>query len=605
MFDEFLRSHDLRAMLTGAYRPCPPKGDRAAWIGLPPETREEIVRWGDEALAGYPMLTATQFLAFTRTGDRQAYEGPYFERRKKLLGAALAECVLADGAHLDAVIDGLWCVMEETSWVISAHNGSDHPGAERKPLPDEGNPYVDLFAAQTAATLADILYLLGDELDAVSPLIARRARAQIERRVIAPFMDHDDFWWMGMIRSDVNNWTPWIVSNVFEAALLLGRDRARLSEILARGMRMLDRYLAVLPPDGGCDEGVGYFNMAGAALLDCLEQLLAATDGQADFYAEPLIRKIGEFPPRMWVKDDLFLNFADCDARPRLDGDRLYVYGARTDNARLMALGAAICARRAREPGGFRPADVPQTSRVLSALFSRVAPCASVPPPPFEAMDGLQIYVWRKNGLTLAFKGGHNGENHNHNDVGSVVAYVDGEPCVVDMGNRVYTAKTFGPERYTLDNTRSRNHNVPLIGGAEQAPGREHAAREARADADGASMELSGAYPREAGAERYTRALTLTDAGFALRDTLTLDAPREVTWVFMLREKPMCSPGAAHLGKLRLTFDPALACRAEAYPVTDERMARNFPGTLWRLTLTAAPAASHDQRMTFERAEEE
>ena len=43
-----------------------------------------------------------------------------------------------------------------------------------RPLPDAANPYVDLFAAQTAATLADILYLLEDKLDRVSPLIARR-----------------------------------------------------------------------------------------------------------------------------------------------------------------------------------------------------------------------------------------------------------------------------------------------------------------------------------------------------------------------------------------------------------------------------------------------
>lgn len=602
MFEAFLKTHDLRSMLKGQWMPCPPKRDRDAWTGLPRETKEALVCWGDEAKDGYPMLTATQFLAFTRTGDRQVFERPYFERRNKLLGAALAECVLADGAHLDAVIDGLWCIMEETSWVISAHNGSDHPGAVRGVLPDEDNPYVDLFAAQTAATLADILYLLEDELCAVSPLICRRVRTQIEKRVLRPFMNRDDFWWMGIIRKDVNNWTPWIVSNVFEAALLLERDKTHLCEIVARGLRMLDRYLAVLPPDGGCDEGVGYFNMAGASLFDCLEQLFAVTHGQADFYNEPLIRKIGAYPPRMWVKDDQFLNFADCDARPMLDGDRLYLYGVRTDNARLRALGAALCAKRAQKADGFRPRDVPQTNRVLSALFTKVKPCPPVTPPPFEAMDGLQVYIWRWEGITLAFKGGHNGESHNHNDVGSVLAYVDGRPCLVDMGNCVYTSRTFGPARYTLDNTRSRNHNLPLIGGEEQAPGREYAAREVRADALGAGMELSGAYPRTAHLRRYTRTLTLAQHGFELFDEMTLDQPQPVTWVFMLRNRPVCTPGTAEPGDLRLRFSQTLASACEPYPVTDERMARNFPGTLWRLTLTAAPDTHHAQRICFERA---
>lgn len=63
-----------------------------------------------------------------------------------------------------------------------------------RPLPDVTNPYVDLFAAQTAATLADVLYLLQDRLDAVSPLIARRARREIDLRVVTPFLTHDDFW---------------------------------------------------------------------------------------------------------------------------------------------------------------------------------------------------------------------------------------------------------------------------------------------------------------------------------------------------------------------------------------------------------------------------
>ncbi len=51
-------------------------------------------------------------------------------------------------------------------------------------------------------------------------------------------------------------------------------------------------------------------------------------------------------------------------------------------------------------------------------------------------------------GLTLAVKGGHNGEHHNHNDVGSVVVALGGVPVLVDAGRPTYTAQTFGPDRY-------------------------------------------------------------------------------------------------------------------------------------------------------------
>lgn len=606
MFGEYLDAHDMKKLLTKPYAPCPPRADRAAWDGLSQAVRAELLAWGGEARAGYPPLMATQFLAFSRTGDRQVFEKPYFARRNLLLGAALAECASDSGAYLDAVIDGLWCVLEESTWVISAHNGSDHAGPrpmKDKPLPDVTNPYVDLFAAQTAALLADVLYLLEDKLDAVTPLIARRVRVEIERRVLTPFMTHDDFWWMGVIRKDVNNWTPWILSNVMETALILERDAARRAEIVERALRMLDCFLAILPEDGGCDEGVGYFNMAGLSLFDCLEQARMASDGALDFYGEPLIRAVCAYPARMHVAGDLFLNFADCDAKPILDGDRIYLYGVRTDNARAAALGASLHARRMLAPENLRPRDVPQMSRILFALFAGALELPEAEHPPFEAMEHLQVYIWRTKRLTVSLKGGHNAEGHNHNDVGSFVVYVDGEPCVVDMGNCVYTAKTFGPERYTLDNTRSMNHNLPRIGGYEQTAGRTRAARAVHADARGARMQLENAYPEEAGILSFAREITVEEKTLTLCDSIKLSRAREVEWVFMLRLRPELAPGIARLGPMTLAFDPALACEATEYPVTDARMARNFPGSLWRLTLTEKDATAHRQRMRLTRSD--
>ena len=147
MFTEYLDTHPLDALLLppGSYQPFPRRQCRAAWAGLDPAVQQELCAWGDEALAGYPPLTATQYLAFTRTGERQVLEKPYFARRKLLIGATLAECVLDDGAHLDAVIDGLWAICEESSWVVSAHCDSRHPLSrpmQEHPLPDIDDPYI-------------------------------------------------------------------------------------------------------------------------------------------------------------------------------------------------------------------------------------------------------------------------------------------------------------------------------------------------------------------------------------------------------------------------------------------------------------------------------
>lgn len=76
-------------------------------------------------------------------------------------------------------------------------------------------------------------------------------------------MNRDDFWWMGMIRKDVCNWTPWILSNVIDTLLLLERDIRRRREGVTRALRMLDSYLAVLPADGGVRRGRGLFQHGG------------------------------------------------------------------------------------------------------------------------------------------------------------------------------------------------------------------------------------------------------------------------------------------------------------------------------------------------------
>ncbi len=603
MFTEYLEHTDLLALFAprGQRLPFPPASDRAAWENVPAAMRQEITE-AAQAQRGvfYPPLPATCFLAYVRTGDRKAYETPYFTRRRMLLTAMLAECLLASGEYLDQVIDGLWVICEESFWGISAHNGSSHEGmrpASERPLPDIQNPYIDLFAAQTSALLTWTCYLLRDRLDAVSPLIIRRVRLEAERRIVKPFLHHDDFWWMGMIRKDVNNWTPWILSNVIATLILTKEDDLLLVEGLKRALRMLDSYLAVIPPDGGCDEGAGYWNMAGASLLDCLEHLSHLTGGRVSFYKHPHIRNIAAFPQSAHIAGPYFWNFADCDARPMMDGERVFRFGMLTDQPALAALGASIAARES----GILPKDTPETFRVLCKLFRPVPNVKAVPQKGTVILPDLQAWASRRARLYAAVKGGHNGESHNHNDVGTFLLYADGEPEIVDAGNMTYTAKTFGPERYTLWNTRSMNHNVPVIGGVEQRAGREYAAKDVSLGKEGISMELAAAYPKEAMLLSLRRQAGWEGDLFVLTDTLALSSPAPITWVFLLRNRPELSPGLLHTERITLRFDGALIPSLTEIPVTDPRMASNFSGSLFRLCLAAPACTVMAQRFMISR----
>ncbi|MBR2822607.1 MAG: heparinase II/III family protein [Clostridia bacterium] len=596
MFMESLSVHPMKTLLSpGPIRLFPAIRDRSRWEALP-EGRKQSIR---EAASfyqkmEYPILKATQFMAFSKTNSRTAWEDPYFARRRKLIAAVLDICLRGAGQDLDEVVDGIWMICEETSWVLSAHNvdGEAFSGAV---LPDVDNPVIDLFAAQTGMILSLILELLSDELDAVSPLIRRRMEREMELRILQPFERRDDFWWMGVVRQDLNNWTPWIVSNVMLTAVVLIRDPGRLANILTRSCRMLDRYLACMPEDGGCDEGAAYWGMAGGALLDCLDLLERVSDGKLTFWNHEKIRGILLYPSRVWIAGRWFVNFADCDAAPDMYGERLRFAGHKIGSPEMIALGSAYP-----DDASRLLADTPQFWRILNALFSPPEPETAFAPPADLCLESLQLRILRRAGTTLVCKGGSNGDSHNHNDVGSFMLYDQGEPIIIDAGNMVYTRKTFSEERYTLWNTRSMYHNVPLIGGTEQAAGREYAAAETQYLPDGLCCDIAGAYPAEADIIRAYRSFRLEKNGTAsLKDEIRLKQEKPVTWVFLLRNEPTVDGNEVCSGGWRIVPSQRLKIETEEIPVTDRRMARNYPGSLWRVLLTADAAKQHSLQFTL------
>ena len=604
MFTALLKDHPMEELLTdGLPMRVPSAEDRPAWDGVREPHRQAILRrhriWANKP---YPMRTASGFLAFSRSGSRQADEMPYFFRRRKLCVAALAECLAPSGKVPDEVIDGIWAILEESSWVISAHNINPIPGAPKpseKPLPDPEDPYVDLFSAQTGMILAIIRRMLGKEMDAVTPLIGERISRDIRGRILEPFLRRDDFWWMGVKRKDLNNWTPWIVSNVLLIAGLEPLERGEKARILERACAMLDRWLDTVPDDGGCDEGAGYWNMAGGALLDCLEALEGMTGGALSFRKEEKIRRVLTFPRKMEIGRGWFLNFADCDARPFLSRERVEAAGLYAEDAGMVALG-----RKLRDAPLAELDDVPHLSRVLKALFRPQGGLIKSKAETDTWLPDLQVRLVRRGAWSLGCKGGNNGENHNHNDVGSLILFRASDPVLVDAGNAVYTAKSFSDERYTLWHTRSAWHNLPLIGDAEQAPGLSHGARDVQMLPDGMEMELAEAYPDSAGLVSFHRRAELSEEGLRVTDRIETREKMPVTWVWMVRKKPETRNRVLIFGGTELALPEDGQVRVEEIPITDARMARNYPGSLWRILIRTPAAREQTREWVFRRKRE-
>lgn len=552
---------------------------RDKWEAIAEKDKEEVLcfarEWREKP---YPMLRLSDYAAFVRTGSRLQCETPYFARRRKLIASVLAVGVTGKTDDLSDIEDGLWCICEETTWAISAHANLN----QAHPFPIAEEPVLDLFAAQTAMVLAFTLALTEGLLQ---PELWEMVVHHIERRVLMPFLHRDTDWWMGFTRKDLCNWTPWIVSNVLFTVRLLLPDPV---PFYRRACVMLDAYLRCVPEDGGCDEGVAYWNMATGSLLDCLELL---EEAGLSCWEEEKLRQMLRFPLKMKLGGGYFVNFADCDARPVLYGERLQRAGEKMQDEALRQMGIQL---RGRVLDSI--SDVPHFSRLLQRLFHTADAESTVAPlPEEELLPDLQVRIVRKDGFTFCIKGGHNGESHNHNDVGTFILFVDEHPLMVDAGNMQYTAKTFSGERYTLWNCRAKYHSIPMIGDWEQQEGIQHVARAFISTEDGASLDMALAYPEEAGVLKARRTAILSD-GLTLTDEITLLNAQAVTYTFLCREMPEVMAGEIYFEHAQMTFDDALQVAVEEISVTDGRMQGSWPGKLWRIALTDKEATVHHQK---------
>ncbi len=608
-------AQNIEQLLSKEFAPFPKYGE-AGWQQLSAEAKETILSGAEELLEKeWPSLLAVRYMDFQRNGNRSNYEGVYFERRDRLFRMMAAECVEGKGRFIDQIINGIWLICEESSWVVPAHNPHHKPKEKRnEALPDctRELPYIDLFAAETAALLSWICYFLRDRLDQESDLICKRIEKEIAHRIFEPFLYYSDMNWMGLHHSrPVNNWNPWISSNVLNAILIMDKDEERRIAGLKKIARCAQRFLDFYAEDGGCDEGPSYFNAAGASMLDVLELFYDATDGKLSLYDKPLIGNMADYIRHVYIDGAYFVNFADAPCSiSNVSAGCLIRAGKLTGKDRLSDFGRTMY----REGLAVKPWDLHigrhnMLYRKLKALFTfKEEDFAPLEPLSSDAhyFAGIQVAAARtKDNLFFAAKGGNNAESHNHNDVGSYILYAKGQPCAIDAGVGRYSKKTFDERRYTIWSMRSSYHNTAIINGLNQLHGREFAAHSAEYCEDGAvvrfALNLENAYAPAAAVTAFRRSFELDrDANeLTVTDSLTLSKAEQPTQLpVMCYLPPVIEEGCARINGITLHFDPALFTASyEEISLDDEENPITCwkKDTLYRLLLTRTEAKTEDQ----------
>ncbi|RAU91649.1 heparinase II/III family protein [Paenibacillus sp. YN15] len=531
------------------------------------------------------ILPFSLFHLFEKQGTRLEFERPYFERRGRLVGLVFATLLEETDEYLPALENLIWEICNEFTWCLPAHL---EQGLEKVvAFTHKPEAVIDLFAAETAHSLAESLYLLEGRLN---PWIVHRVRTEIEKRTFRPLYEEPArFRW----ESQTHNWSAVCAGAAGMALLLLETDKERLAAMVDRLVRTMECYLEGFQADGGCAEGIGYWIYGFGYYTYFAEMLEAYTDGKIRLLDNEKCRRIAEFPLAAALSDGNFISFSDASGRSGLSTglvSRLAErYGLEVPYMSGPSFHGDHCYRFAHLSRNFFWSK--------GELLNRHTPEGE-----WELEDLQWVVSRRKIGgglVSFAAKGGHNDEPHNHNDVGSFILHVNGVSLLTDLGAGVYTKEYFGPQRYSFLHNASRGHSVPVIDGLEQHNGREFAARVVeKSIAPGAVrfvLDMAAAYPAPH-LKELQRSFDWKAASGGQAGTLVLTdrfgfgkAPSALEEVFISQDEPRLAAGNVVWRRgdssVSLSYDAA-AYSAEV-EVIPTKAHQSQPITVYRLVLKA------------------
>ncbi len=459
------------------------------------------------------------FMRFERDGNRSAYEygkDGYFTRRGKLITFALLFWLYGKEEDKTALEDILWAICNEYTWALPAHIS-----AASTYLQSDGYT-LDLFASETAQALSETLSLVGDKL---TPVVESRVRAEVERRAFAAYKN--DFWW----KRTTNNWGAVCSGSVGMTAMLMMEDENALADVLLGVLDTMEHFLSGFTADGVCLEGLGYWHYGFGYFTAFATMLKARTAGVIDLFRLEKVKSVALFFDKA--------TFPGGGSVPFSDAYGVTKYALNT----LGVLLREYPGEMPMPPRSFIDLTYPKSGCFRFALMLRAFAEAPTDPIPdgvkaggtFLFPDaGWYITSSADGEITLAAKGGHNDEPHNHNDVGTFAVFDKKQMLLADIGSGEYCKKYFSDKRYEFLETSSRGHSVPIVDGVYQASGREHAATDFSGDENGISMNLAPAYPAGTVDALYRTFRKVSDREFRIADRIRFaDGEHTVTERFV------------------------------------------------------------------------
>ena len=235
-----------------SWNPFPKYIDRAGWDKLIGDQKDHFIKMGEKYSSyTWQVVTATDYLAFNRTGERMVMQKKHDDNLTAISYLFLAELAEGKGRFLDPLANGIYFICEMTSWSISAHQVVQKAKGS---LPAKEDYVIDLVSSDVGAAMSWIYNMLGDEIgNKVSPLIPIRLEHEINELILKQAASNT-YWWMGKDVSEkgglVNNWNPWCNTNVLQSFLLVEKNKQKMIDGVYSTMVSVDKFINYVKEDG-------------------------------------------------------------------------------------------------------------------------------------------------------------------------------------------------------------------------------------------------------------------------------------------------------------------------------------------------------------------
>jgi hypothetical protein len=468
-----------------------------------------------------PSLNNEIYLRCVEKKDRREVDSirPNWMERMALL--PIAECIDPSVGYLEQIEKDIQNLAELKVWTFPGH-------PESKEFYEGKGIFTDLSSVHYAADLVAADYFLGDRLKSET---RKMIRDELDRRIFQPFEQRiksgqDVYWW---VTCD-HNWNSVCLAEILVCALHLKEDKKERAWYVALSEKLIQYSEEGFTESGFYTEGVGYWAYGFSHYVLISELVRAVTKGEIDWLKKPLVEKMSSFGTRMEIQEGAYPTFSDCKSDVVLPAWLVNWMNNRVEESRV----TRSTETKIDSLKGMHFKFPPMLALIL---FGQVdinqAYARKFGDSEKEIrnwFEDVQFLICRPSDqmsvrFAATFKGGHNGANHNHNDLGTFTVLIGNKELLTDPGAEVYTKRTFSKHRYVGDLLNSFGHPVPVIAGELQVPGKDwhvtgygkHAYTtildESFTDAsDHVVLDLKKAYPVET-LEKLTRAFTYQRSG--------------------------------------------------------------------------------------------